>query len=338
MEANSEISEDLLNEYNYNSLLAGPEYAKPPYPVPSYLTSENQASFQLKGREQQRSANQQTRTNESSPQKRVKNKRKLAEISDKPKRSSSRLQSLIGNSPDTTQTINKESSESKQLSKIDCSAKMKIRKTKESESSSSNLSKRNASESNVIQKDSKSDTEDNQESPDDQSGKYETRRDVLFKNVFRSVKKYYFTLFKANTKFFDIKKKTLRRKVAKAHIREFVQTQISQKQLGDMFSEFSLDMLCDYFGRILVPEYISKGNCSYDCKKYTDLLHQCIYNYSAKKASTLYKSKLISALFKHFYAGSHFEKMLDSDKTLNKYKELHLEKAKEVLEGFLIGE
>ena len=215
---------------------------------------------------------------------------------------------------------------------------MKIRQTKESESFSSNSSKELESGRNLMHKDSQSEDDDNQGSSEEQTGKYETRRDVLFKNVFRSVKKYYFTLFKSSTKFFEVKKKSLRRKVAKAHIREFVETQIAQKQMSDMFTDFPFDMLCDYFGRILVPEYISKGNCSYDCKKYTDLLHQCIYNYSAKKASTLYKSKVMNALFRHFFTGTHFEKMLESDKTLNKYKELHLEKANEVLNGFLLDE
>lgn len=85
------------------------------------------------------------------------------------------------------------------------------------------------------------------------------RKDVLFKNIFRSAKKHYATLFKNSTTFFKNKKKTVRRKLAIEVISHFVRSEFIEKDVAGIFHGVSFDDLCMYVGRTVIPEYYLKG-------------------------------------------------------------------------------
>ena len=157
---------------------------------------------------------------------------------------------------------------------------------------------------------------------------------MLFKNIFRSVKKYYTLLFKSTTSFYEIKTKAERKKKVQEYLREFVSQHFTNNDVHGKFVGIQPDELWKYIGRIVVPEYFSKAYCSYECKKYTDLLYGCVYNYSEKKAETLYHSTVLKEIFEFFFKSDEFKQMLDTDETLKKHKELYIEKATEILNGF----
>ena len=171
-------------------------------------------------------------------------------------------------------------------------------------------------------------------SQDVNGGKHSLRRDVLFKNILRSVKKHYANLFKSTTTFFAVKSKTQRKKIAMSHVQEFVRANFSSPDFEEMYKTASFEEVCNYIGRIVVPEYFSKTYCSYECAKYTDLLYSCIYKYTQANADKLYKSTVLRSIYGNFFKSATFYEMLNSDSTLCRNKEHYLAKAKEVVKCF----
>jgi hypothetical protein len=97
---------------------------------------------------------------------------------------------------------------------------------------------------------------------------YSQRRDVLFKNIFRSVKKYYTNLFKSTTDFFTaLKTKPQRRKGSLPYVQQFVSEHFINEHFEELFGSVSVDEFCNYMGRIIIPEYFSTTKISYGCKK-----------------------------------------------------------------------
>ena len=107
-------------------------------------------------------------------------------------------------------------------------------------------------------------TPPNQDSTNSDDHGLTPRKDVLFKNIFRSAKKHYATLFKNSTTFFKNKKKTVRRKLAMEVVSQFVRSEFIEKDVAGIFLGISFDDLCMYVGRTVIPEYYLKGFCSYD--------------------------------------------------------------------------
>ena len=164
--------------------------------------------------------------------------------------------------------------------------------------------------------------------------KYKLRADVLFKNVFRSLKKNLLNKFKATTDFFKIKKKAWRKKCSQQYIKDFIQNQLFANSPPGAFSEVSVEELSWYVGKIVLQEYMPKTYFTYDCMKYTDLYHKCIYNFNGKTANKLYSSKVFRILFNYLTKSEEYNKMLESDSTLSPYKEIYAEKMAEIIKAF----
>lgn len=164
--------------------------------------------------------------------------------------------------------------------------------------------------------------------------KYDTRKDVLYKNLFRVVKKYYTNLFKATSSLFQLKHKKERKKATMKCVELFVQEQFVDKDSQAMFQSIPQAELVQYVGRIVVPEFMGKGTCSYTCKRDIELLYECIYKYSLKKAKKLYKSEVIAKIFHYFMKSQDFQNMLDTDTTLSRNKDLYRAMTEEVLQAF----
>lgn len=161
---------------------------------------------------------------------------------------------------------------------------------------------------------------------------YSQRRDVLFKNIFRSVKKYYTNLFKSTTDFFiALKTKPQRRKGSLPYVQQFVSKHFIKEDFEELFGSVSVDEFCNYMGRIIIPEYFSTTKISYGCKKQCELLYTCIYKFSNAKAKRLFRSQVIRSIFLNFFEGPAFQEMLISDMTLSLSREHHEECVKELI-------
>lgn len=93
--------------------------------------------------------------------------------------------------------------------------------------------------------------------------KYDTRKDVLYKNLFRVVKKYYTSLFKSTSSLFKLKHKKERKKATMRCVELFVQEQFINEDAQAMFQSIPRNELVQYVGRIVIPEFMGKGTCSY---------------------------------------------------------------------------
>ena len=115
---------------------------------------------------------------------------------------------------------------------------------------------------------------------------------MIYKTIFRTVKKYYGGLFKDSTDFFKIKKKSARKKIAYEYSLHFVKTYFLEKDDLHIFNGIKDQDLANYFGRMIIPEYIGKWAGGYHWRKETDTFFDCIYHYSADVANRLYKSDI----------------------------------------------
>lgn len=159
---------------------------------------------------------------------------------------------------------------------------------------------------------------------------------MLFKNIFRAVKKYYTSLFIKTSEFYsNYKSDKDRRKVVRMHVSDFIQNQILVNEGAEMFGSFYHEQLIEYFGRIVVPKYMPQACNDYFCKKSVDALFKWIYKYNSRNAQKLYSSEIMNRIFKLFLESKNFTEMLETDKTMLKNKELCLEKSNEVLTWFL---
>lgn len=172
------------------------------------------------------------------------------------------------------------------------------------------------------------------ENPKSINSKNDKRQDVLFKNIFRAVKKYYSNLFKDYSSFFEIKSKKERRICAMNMIQKFINEVLFKKQDSCLLKEIPYENLCDLIARIIIPEYFGKTNLAYDCRKYIDAFYKCIYKFNFKNAGKLYSSKSMKNIFEFLLASNDFEKMLIEDSNLNKNSKLCKEKSIEVMDGF----
>jgi len=96
--------------------------------------------------------------------------------------------------------------------------------------------------------------------------KHDTRKDVLFKNVFRSIKKFYTSFFKKNSAFFELQGKKKRKAKAEEYVLNFVTEYLLKHDDAGIFQSTDTIELADYIGRIVIPDFLGKTNCSYKCK------------------------------------------------------------------------
>lgn len=147
------------------------------------------------------------------------------------------------------------------------------------------------------------------------------------------MKKFYTMKFKESTSFFEIKSKKQRKLVALEYISEFIETQLADKLL-ELKSRVSKQVLTFYFGKIIVPEYVSKKNITVGENKEISHFYDCIYNYTNGNLKKLAKSFVFCSLFKNFVEEDHFLEMTRVDETLIRNPEIYLARAHGLLEMF----
>ncbi|CAI2368993.1 unnamed protein product [Moneuplotes crassus] len=160
------------------------------------------------------------------------------------------------------------------------------------------------------------------------------RKDVLFKSIFRSVKKYYTKLFKESSDFYKHKSEKAKKANVKACVKNFIQKDLLFLNGSEGFHSVEIDELCEFMSRIIAPKSCTKSYTTYSCKKYINLLYKCIYNYNERNAAKLYTSEVMKHIFFFCLREENLEKMVQEDPNLARNSKLIKEKAKEVLDGF----
>ena len=117
------------------------------------------------------------------------------------------------------------------------------------------------------------------------------RKDKLFKNVFRAPKKYFLNLFKRNSKFFEIKSTSERKKAAQSEIENFIRNFIIKKDSQNILDRLTMEDLVNIVGRIVIPSYMQKKRGTYLYVRECALFHDWVYRYNSYCASKLYQSK-----------------------------------------------
>jgi hypothetical protein len=84
------------------------------------------------------------------------------------------------------------------------------------------------------------------------------RRDVIFKNVFRSLKQHLTDWFKSKSSFYQIADSRIRRLVYKDYLSEFVTDHVLKTEGYEKMKEFEAEKMIEYFGRIINPRILAK--------------------------------------------------------------------------------
>ena len=159
---------------------------------------------------------------------------------------------------------------------------------------------------------------------------YSERKDVVVKSIFRAIKKYYLEEFKNywNQNSIVINKKDKRDSFSKMW--DFVEKLFALDGSNWVFHNLDKALLTSYIGRISLPDYVMKTTGGYIANKEVGLFYEWVYKYSRAKASQLFTSVPIQAMFSHFISSGGLQKMINKDKNLQRNKDNVIEKANEL--------
>ena len=163
---------------------------------------------------------------------------------------------------------------------------------------------------------------------------YSGRKDVVVKSIFRAIKKYYLDEFKNYWKqnSIVINKKDKRDSFSK--IWDFVKKLFAMDKSCLVFKNIDSALLASYIGRISLPDYVIKTIGGYSVSKEVGLFYEWVYKYSRAKASQLFTSAPIQAIFSHFISSGGLQKMINNDKNLQRNRDIVIEKANELYSWF----
>ena len=167
-----------------------------------------------------------------------------------------------------------------------------------------------------------------------QTNKYSERNDVVFKSIFRAVKKYYLELFKQYWAQNSISINKRNKKDAHDMIWIFVQNTFTNCTISSEYPNIDLNLISRYIGRISLPDLVNKTVGSYIFNKDIKSFYECVYNYSRIKADKLFGSEPIRIIFQHFIKCGGLAKMIETDEGLQKHKNVVIDKINEIFDWF----
>ena len=163
--------------------------------------------------------------------------------------------------------------------------------------------------------------------------KHSDRSDVIFKSIFRAIKKHYYLLF---TQYWDANSITLN-KMDKAKnlaiISKFIQACIVDEKSWPIFSKAELIDASHFIGKISFPEFVNKTSKNIKIVNEAKIFYECIYRFSRFKASKLYTSNTFVKIYRHFVKSGGMQCAIESDKSLSRHKLISFEKANKLLES-----
>ena len=167
-----------------------------------------------------------------------------------------------------------------------------------------------------------------------QTNKYSERNDVVFKSIFRAVKKYYLESFKQYWAQNSISINKRNKKDAHDMIWIFVQNTFTNCTISSEYPNIDLNLISRYIGRISLPDLVNKTVGGYIFNKDIKSFYEWVYNYSRIKADKLFGSEPIRIIFKHFIECGGLAKMIETDERLQKHKNIVINKINEILDWF----
>lgn len=160
------------------------------------------------------------------------------------------------------------------------------------------------------------------------------RRDVVFKNVFRSLKQHLTDWFKNKSGFYEISDSSKRRRVYKDYILKFISDHVFKTEGYQNLKDFDIDLIAEYFGRIINPRIMPKTSRDYRWTSSIEAFNKCLYTYSDKKAYRLYLDKFFYVYFECFLHSIDFILHLNANKKLIECVDYWVEKSEIILNNF----
>ena len=165
--------------------------------------------------------------------------------------------------------------------------------------------------------------------------KYSERSDVVFKSIFRSIKKYYLNEFKAHWDRHSIVVNKKNKKDALDKIWVFVEKLFAESKLSSQFDKIETLLMAKYIALISLPDYVIKSLGDYKVRRDVGLFYQWIYQFSFAKLKRLFESPEIQLLFSHFIFAGGLQKMIEMDKNIQKLKDIVVEKTRELFQWYI---
>lgn len=166
------------------------------------------------------------------------------------------------------------------------------------------------------------------------------RKDVVYKTLLRSVKRYYSSEFESRTEYNGLTKSKQEKrcmKIIERFTRDiFAEHMRSEKAEDDQQKEYvsgiDFNDICSFILALIIPSYV-KRNCRFT-PTYTvyDTFYECLYRYSHKRLEAALAIDSVACVFKIFLEGPVFENLLDNDGTLSKNREAFESAKQEFLE------
>jgi len=154
------------------------------------------------------------------------------------------------------------------------------------------------------------------------------RKDVVYKTLLRSVKRYYSSEFESRTEYQTLTKSKQDKKCGKIidkFTREMFTGQLTSCSEGESekltINGVEFSEVASFILALIIPSYV-KRNCR-NTPTYTiyDTFYECLYRYSHKRLESALAISSIACVFKIFLEGPVFENLLQNDGTLSKNRE-----------------
>lgn len=128
---------------------------------------------------------------------------------------------------------------------------------------------------------------------------------------------------------------TLKTEIFKKQVRAFVAQEYEQKlEQADFESDDKFEDVFNYVGIIVQPELMRRGMRHRTHIRFLTLYYDCVYRYTHKKISKLFSDQVLRFIFEDYISSGMIYKMIETDPTLCKNKEIYQETVKMFMRSF----
>ena len=158
------------------------------------------------------------------------------------------------------------------------------------------------------------------------------RKDVVYKTLLRSVKRYYSTEFETRTEYATLTKSKQEKRCLKI-IDRFTRNifadyltseQNAEGETKEKIKGIDFDLISAFVLALIIPSYVKRNMKHTETFKTYDTFYEWLYRYSHKRLEAALAIPAVAWVFKIFLDGSTFENLLLNDSTLSKDQEAYL--------------
>ena len=157
------------------------------------------------------------------------------------------------------------------------------------------------------------------------------RKDVVYKTLLRSIKRYYTTLFEEQTDYASLSKSKqdkLCTKIIDQFVRRVFAHHLSQAvtengEKVDVINKVAVDLISSFILSLVIPSYVKRNCKGTKTFEIYETFYECLYRYSHKRLETALGIQAVAAVFKIFLEGDVFEELVTTDDTLSKNQDAY---------------